>query len=317
MPDFLSLLPQLTVLNLKANDLSGSVPAALMERSKNGSLSLSLGGNPELCLSTSCQNKKRNKFVVPLAASAGTLFVVIIAVASFWILKKRNQPGGDKLNAENKITSETILKSENRHFTYSEILKITNNFERVIGEGGFGSVFHGHLDCGTQVAVKMLSRSSSQGYKEFLSEVKLLMRVHHANLTTLVGYCNEGSDHIGLIYEYMANGNLKQHLSGGYAELLSWEERLRIAVDAAKGLEYLHNGCKPPIVHRDVKPANILLNEKFQAKIADFGLSRDFPAESGTHITTVVAGTFGYFDPEYQKTGRINEKSDCLQPNFS
>lgn len=310
VPEFLSQLPQLKVLNLEVNSLSGSVPAELMERSHNGSLSLSLGGNPELCLSNSCQKKKKNKFVVPLAASVGTLFVVIIAVASIWFLQQRPQQDGSNSDAENENENETILKSENRHFTYSEILKITKNFERVIGKGGFGSVFHGKLENGTQVAVKMLSQSSSQGYKEFLTEVKLLMRVHHANLTTLVGYCDEGSHRVGLIYEYMANGNLNQHLSDKEAKILSWEDRLQIAIDAAKGLEYLHNGCYPPIVHRDVKSTNILLNEKLHAKIADFGLSRDFPTESDTHITRVVAGTFSYLDPEYEKTSRLNEKSD-------
>ncbi|KAF3445137.1 hypothetical protein FNV43_RR14830 [Rhamnella rubrinervis] len=139
--------------------------------------------------------------------------------------------------------------------------------------------------------------------------VKLLMRVHHRNLTSLVGYCNDDKC-LGLIYEYMANGNLQRHLSDKNSYPLSWEDRLRIAVDTAQGLEYLHNGCKPPIIHRDVKTANILLNEKFQAKLADFGLSRAFSIESGTHISTVVAGTPGYLDPEYYVTNWLQEKSD-------
>ncbi|KAJ0008258.1 hypothetical protein Pint_29496 [Pistacia integerrima] len=166
----------------------------------------------------------------------------------------------------------------------------------VLGKGGFGTVYHGYLD-DTQVAVKMLSPSSVQGYKQFQAEVELLMRVHHKNLTALVGYCDEGIN-MGLIYEFMANGNLKQHLlatfedAGDDGELLSWEGRLKIATEAAQcaGLEYLHSGCKPPIVHRDVKSTNILLNENFQAKLSDFGLSRIFPTESGTHVSTTIAG---------------------------
>ncbi|KAL5757694.1 hypothetical protein ACOSP7_020305 [Xanthoceras sorbifolium] len=126
-----------------------------------------------------------------------------------------------------------LLELKSRSITYSEILRITNNFKRVIGKGGFGTVYHGYLG-DTQVAVKMLSSSSTQGYKEFQAEIKLLMRVHHRNLTNFVGYCNDGAK-MGLVYEYMANGNLLQHLSDRSASILSWEGRLRIAMDAAQG----------------------------------------------------------------------------------
>ncbi|PQP92354.1 senescence-induced receptor-like serine/threonine-protein kinase [Prunus yedoensis var. nudiflora] len=200
------------------------------------------------------------------------------------------------------------LEPSQRQFTYSEVLKITDNFKRIVGRGGFGTVYHGCID-DTQVAVKMLSPSSLQGYQEFHSEVNLLMRVHHRNLTSLVGYCKDGTN-TGLIYEYMANGNLHKHLSDNTSNILSWEDRLRIAMDAAHGLEYLHYGCKPPIIHRDVKSTNILLNENFQAKLSDFGLSRIFPADDGTHVWTRVAGTPGYLDPEYYLSNMLNEKSD-------
>ncbi|OIW04943.1 hypothetical protein TanjilG_15688 [Lupinus angustifolius] len=163
----------------------------------------------------------------------------------------------------------------------------SDSIYRVLGRGGFGPVYHGFLD-GIEVAVKMLSQSSVRGYQQFLAEVKLLMIVHHRNLTSLVGYCNEEGN-IGLIYEYMANGNLDEHLSG---------------------LEYLHNGCKPPIIHRDVKCTNILLNENLQAKVADFGLSKSFSTDGETHLSTVVAGTHGYMDPDYTMSNRLTEKSD-------
>ncbi|XP_019196355.1 PREDICTED: probable LRR receptor-like serine/threonine-protein kinase At1g51880 [Ipomoea nil] len=155
----------------------------------------------------------------------------------------------------------------------------------------------------------MLSSTSGQGFKEFQSEANVLMNVHHKNLTSLVGYCIEGTN-IGIIYEFMANGNLHQNLSAGNHNVLSFWDRLRIAADSAQGLEYLHHGCKPPIVHRDVKCTNILLNEKFQAKIADFGLSRAYPDENQTHISTVIAGTWGYVDPEYYTLAKLTEKSD-------
>ncbi|CAL8139247.1 unnamed protein product [Prunus armeniaca] len=142
-----------------------------------------------------------------------------------------------------------------------------------------------------------------------LRHVNLLMRVHHINLTSLVGYCND-ENHIGLVYEYMENGNLQAYLSDGTPVVFTWEGRLQIATDAAQGLEYLHYGCSPPIIHRDVKSTNILLNEYFQAKLSDFGLSRNFPVEDGTHILTGVAGTPGYLAPEYNMSNRLNEKSD-------
>ncbi|KAM7473323.1 hypothetical protein LguiB_020566 [Lonicera macranthoides] len=183
--------------------------------------------------------------------------------------------------------NNNTLETKNRQFTYSEVLSMTNKFQRVIGKGGFGTVYHGY-DGATQVAVKMLSPSSIQGYKELQSETSLLTNIHHKNLTSFVGYCNEGTN-MGIIYEYMAKGNLDKLLSG---------------------LDYLHHGCKPPIVHRDVKSTNILLSENFQAKLSNFGISRVFPVEGGTHVSTIVVGTPGYLDPEYYRSNRLTEKSD-------
>ncbi|PNX87716.1 leucine-rich repeat receptor-like protein kinase at2g19210-like protein [Trifolium pratense] len=189
------------------------------------------------------------------------------------------------------------MKSKHQAFSCTEILNITDNFKTIIGEGGFGKVYFGTLQDQTQVAVKRLSPSSMQGYKEFQSEAQLLTIVHHRNLVSLLGYCDEGEIK-ALVYEYMANGNLQQLLFGENSNILKWNERLNIAVDAAHGLDYLHNGCKPPIVHRDLKPSNILLDDKMHAKIADFGLSRAFGNDVDSHISTRPAGTFGYIDPE-------------------
>ncbi|XP_056843713.1 probable LRR receptor-like serine/threonine-protein kinase At1g07560 isoform X3 [Raphanus sativus] len=208
-----------------------------------------------------------------------------------------------------KLTKSSIY-SKKKRFTYSEVEELTDNFKRVLGEGGFGVVYHGSLSDTEPVAVKVLSESSVQGYKEFKAEVELLLRVHHINLVSLVGYCDEGG-HLALIYEYMANGDLKQHLSGESAgSTLKWASRLKIAVEAAQGLEYLHVGCEPPMVHRDVKSTNILLDDRFEAKLADFGLSRSFCVGAETQVATVVAGTPGYLDPEYYQTNWLHEKSD-------
>ncbi|KAI3416646.1 uncharacterized protein J3R85_015279 [Psidium guajava] len=162
----------------------------------------------------------------------------------------------------------------------------------------------------------MLSESSKQGYTEFQAEAHFLMIVHHRNLVSLLGYCDESKDR-ALIYEYMANGNLRQHLSGkvkfhleDHPKVLTWSNRLQIAVDAAQGLDYLHNGCKPPIIHRDLKTTNILLNDDFRAKLADFGLSRAFTTEKDSHVSTCPAGTPGYLDPEMQSSGKFTKKSD-------
>ncbi|KAF3526177.1 hypothetical protein F2Q69_00047403, partial [Brassica cretica] len=141
-------------------------------------------------------------------------------------------------------------------------------------------------------------------------EVELLLRVHHRHLVGLVGYCDDG-DNLALIYEYMANGDLRENMSGKRGgNVLTWENRMQIAVEAAQGLEYLHDGCRPPMVHRDVKTTNILLNDRSGAKLVDFGLSRSFSIDGECHVSTVVAGTPGYLDPEYYRTNWLSEKSD-------
>ncbi|XP_041001735.1 LRR receptor-like serine/threonine-protein kinase IOS1 [Juglans microcarpa x Juglans regia] len=304
--DFLSKLPNLRVLNLERNKLTGLVPLDLIERGESGSLTLSVEENPDLCGSRYCKTKKNNIMIPLIVASivGGLLIITLIVImAVFWGLEGEQ----NRVHAESK-TQNVSLESIQRQFTYSQLLRMTKNFERILGKGGFGTVYHGYID-DTQVAVKMLSRSSVQGYLQFQSEVRLLTRVHHRNLTTLFGYCFEGTN-MGLIFEYMANGDLEAQLSDGNAKTLTWEDRLRIATETAQGLEYLHCGCKPPIVHRDVKTTNILLNENMQAKLADFGLSKIFPTDGDTHVSTVVAGTPGYLDPEYHITNRLTEKSD-------
>ncbi|KAL7605333.1 hypothetical protein Lser_V15G17993 [Lactuca serriola] len=316
VPDFLSGMKFLKVLNLRGNNFIGPIPEELLAKSNNGSLSISFDGQStdeeaSSCVMNRCKNKKDKKFIVPVIATVASLFVILAAITTIWIINKQKAHGSirqSNLHTNKSKTSSDGLEIKRQKFTYSEVQSITDNFKVVIGKGGFGEVYHGYIG-DVQVAVKMLSASSQQGDKEFQAEANLLMSVHHKNLTTLVGYCNEGN-HKGIIYDYIANGNLENHIFDTSLSVLNWEKRLRIACDVACGLEYLHHGCTPPIVHRDVKCTNILLNEKFHAKLADFGLSRAFPTEGATHISTLVAGTPGYLDPEYQSSYRLTEKSD-------
>ncbi|XP_031489249.2 proline-rich receptor-like protein kinase PERK9 [Nymphaea colorata] len=202
-----------------------------------------------------------------------------------------------------------LVATATRYFTYNEILSITRNFSQVIGEGGSSTVYYGQLPEGLKVAVKKLKESGSL-IGNLLAEIKILMRIHHKNLVSLVGLCEE-QDEIILVSEYMASGSLSQVLKDRKKEL-TWRKRLQIALDAATGLEYLHTGCSPAIIHRDIKPANILLDENLQAKLADFGLSKAGAVDGTEHTAyqTKVAGTMGYIDPEYLYTQTLTKKSD-------
>nr|VDD55808.1 unnamed protein product [Brassica oleracea] len=318
IPEFLAYIKSLLVIDLTGNNFTGSVPPSLLQ--KKG-MELNVDNNPHLlCAADSCVNKEENghtkkSIVVPVVASISSLAVLVVAVVIFLVLKKKKAAKVEGrrpsyMKASHRGSSQPEIMMKNRRFTYSKVMSMTNNFQRVIGKGGFGIVYHGFVNGTEQVAVKILSHSSSQGYKQFKAEVELLLRVHHKNLVSLVGYCDEG-ENLTLIYEYMANGDLKEHMSGTRNRfILNWGTRLKIVIEAAHGLEYLHNGCRPPMVHRDVKTTNILLNEHFEAKLADFGLSRSFPTEGETHVSTVVAGTPGYLDPEYYRTNWLTEKSD-------
>ncbi|KAG8498599.1 hypothetical protein CXB51_005185 [Gossypium anomalum] len=191
----------------------------------------------------------------------------------------------------------------------SDLEEATNNFTKKIGKGSFGSVYYGKMKDGKEVAVKTMADSSSHLNKQFVTEVALLSRIHHRNLVPLIGYCEEAHQRI-LVYEYMHNGTLRDHIHGSVNQKpLDWLARLKIAEDAAKGLEYLHTGCNPSIIHRDVKTSNILLDINMRAKVSDFGLSRQ-AEEDLTHVSSVARGTVGYLDPEYYASQQLTEKSD-------
>ncbi|GER24994.1 protein kinase superfamily protein [Striga asiatica] len=197
-------------------------------------------------------------------------------------------------------------------FSLTELEKATENFSlnKVLGEGGFGRVYHGLMPDGTEVAVKLLKRDNQNGDREFIAEIEMLSRLHHRNLVKLIGICIEQRKRC-LVYELVPNGSVESHLHGDDRSKgpLDWDARLKIALGAARGLAYLHEDSNPRVIHRDFKASNVLLEDDFTPKVSDFGLARE-ATEGSRHISTRVMGTFGYVAPEYAMTGHLLVKSD-------
>ncbi|EPS73192.1 hypothetical protein M569_01566, partial [Genlisea aurea] len=195
-----------------------------------------------------------------------------------------------------------------QRYSYKEIQRGTDNFTTAVGQGSFGAVYRAvlHGDDDEAVAVKVLASNSKQGEKEFQTEVSLLARLHHRNLVNLVGYCIDRGNRM-LIYEFMSNGSLENRIYNDEEQVLSWEQRVQIALDISHGIEYLHDGAVPPVIHRDLKSANILLDGSMRAKVADFGLSKEVAFDGRS---SGLKGTFGYIDPAYVNTNTFTTKSD-------
>ncbi|KAE8056443.1 hypothetical protein FH972_013218 [Carpinus fangiana] len=250
--------------------------------------------------------------IIVLGAIAGA--VTLSVVVSLLIVRVQMR----KYHAvsRRRYSSKAFMKIDGvKAFTYREMAMATEKFNSSIeiGQGGYGKVYKGILADGTVVAIKRAQKGSLQGEKEFLTEIELLSRLHHRNLVSLIGYCDEAGEQM-LVYEYMSNGTLWDHLSAKCKAPLSFSMRLRIALGSAKGILYLHTEANPPIFHRDIKASNILLDSKYTAKVADFGLSRLAPVPiegvMPAHVSTVVKGTLGYLDPKYFLTHQLTNKSD-------
>ncbi|CAK9211838.1 unnamed protein product [Sphagnum troendelagicum] len=220
-------------------------------------------------------------------------------------------------NAHRVSDEVHVVEDGNMLISIQVLRAVTNNFaeENVLGRGGFGVVYKGELEDGTKIAVKRMEASvvSSKGLKEFQAEIEVLTKVKHRHLVGLLGYCADGAERL-LVYEYLPNGPLSHHLFD-YLQFgmkpLAWSMRLSIALDVARGLEYLHDLAQKSFIHRDLKPSNILLTDDFRAKVSDFGLVKLAP-EGKFSVETRLAGTFGYLAPEYAVTGRVTTKVDVF-----
>uniref|UniRef100_A0A1J3EZM8 non-specific serine/threonine protein kinase n=1 Tax=Noccaea caerulescens TaxID=107243 RepID=A0A1J3EZM8_NOCCA len=291
------------------------------------------------------QNSPRKKkglsagVIAGIVAASGAAVAILIAGAWFCIIRRRRKTQASSQYTTSKDlpitsystskatssypTSTTISSSSNHSlvpsisnlgnfgvqvFSYEELEEATENFSRELGDGGFGTVYYGVLKDGRAVAVKRLYERSLKRVEQFKNEIEILKSLKHPNLVILYGCTSRHSRELLLVYEYISNGTLAEHLHGDRAESrpLCWTVRLDVAIETASALSYLH---KSGIIHRDVKTTNILLDENSTVKVADFGLSRLFPMDQ-THVSTAPQGTPGYVDPEYYQCYRLNEKSD-------
>ncbi|XP_057450578.1 probable serine/threonine-protein kinase PBL23 [Lotus japonicus] len=269
--------------------------------------------------------RKANIAVVSIVVLASlAVFASLVAFAYYCYIRikvskrRKSQKVEDaNLNEKSEFANlQVVVEKGPRVFTFKQLHSATGGFSKsnVIGHGGFGLVYRGVLNDGRKVAIKLMDQAGKQGEEEFKVEVELLSRLHSPYLLALLGYCSD-SNHKLLVYEFMANGGLQEHLypvsnSNVTPMKLDWEIRLRVALEAAKGLEYLHEHVSPPVIHRDFKSSNILLDKRFNAKVSDFGLAKLGPDRAGGHVSTRVLGTQGYVAPEYALTGHLTTKSD-------
>lgn len=268
---------------------------------------------------------------VALGTVITVISLILLALLVLLIKRKKKELEGPKKHITGILPSwkKDGMPSPGRHFRkwkkgstssfqrfkYHQIQRATDDFSTIIGRGGFGTVYKARFDDGLTAAVKRMNMTTRHSQQEFCKEMEFLGRLHHRHLVRLRGFCMKKHERF-LVYEYMENGSLKEHLQGCTgAESktpLTWRTRLQIAIDVASALEYLHCYCEPPLCHRDIKSSNILLDDKFMAKVADFGLAHATPdsASGFQQITTDVRGTPGYMDPEYVTTRRLTDKSD-------
>ncbi|XP_061975412.1 protein NSP-INTERACTING KINASE 3-like [Populus nigra] len=325
-PESLSKLNGLTLVDLSFNNLSGSLP-------KISARTFKVTGNPLICgpkasdncsavfpeplsLSPNGQSDSRtnsHRVAIAFGASFGAAFsiIIIIGLLVWWRCRHNQQIFFDV----NEQYDPEVCLGHLRRYTFKELRSATDHFssKNILGRGGFGIVYKGCLNDGTLVAVKRLKDYNIAGGEiQFQTEVETISLAIHRNLLRLSGFCTTENERL-LVYPYMPNGSvasqLRDHIHGRAA--LDWARRKRIALGTARGLLYLHEQCDPKIIHRDVKAANILLDEDFEAVVGDFGLAKLLDHRD-SHVTTAVRGTVGHIAPEYLSTGQSSEKTDVF-----
>ncbi|PSS26878.1 Protein NSP-INTERACTING KINASE 3 like [Actinidia chinensis var. chinensis] len=325
IPESLSKIEALTLVDLSFNNLSSPVP-------KISARTFKITGNPLICghsLDNNCSavfpeplafppaqtesGTKNHRVAVAFGASFGAAFLIIVVIVSLvWWRYRHNQQIFFDVNDQ---YDPEVRLGHLKRFTFKELRAATDHFnsKNILGKGGFGIVFKGCLNDGSTVAVKRLKDYNAVGGEiQFQTEVEMISLAVHRNLLRLWGFCTTENERI-LVYPYMPNGSvasrLRDHIHG--RPVLDWSRRKRIALGTARGLLYLHEQCDPKIIHRDVKAANILLDEDFEAVVGDFGLAKLLDHHD-SHVTTAVRGTVGHIAPEYLSTGQSSEKTDVF-----
>ncbi|CAN4085816.1 unnamed protein product [Withania somnifera] len=249
------------------------------------------------------QSTHEKVLILPIVLSMTVLIVLLGCLLYINIHRKRS--------LKRSLDGSLILSGAPISFSYRDLQHRTNNFSQLLGTGGFGSVYKGSLGDGTLIAVKKLDKVLPHGEREFITEVNTIGSMHHMNLVRLCGYCSEGTRRL-LVYEFMKNGSLDKWIFHSYSKrdrLLIWPTRFRIAIGTAQGIAYFHEQCRNRIIHCDIKPENILLDEDFCPKVSDFGLAKLMGREH-SHVVTMVRGTRGYLAPEWVSNRPITVKAD-------
>ncbi|XP_021632337.1 probable LRR receptor-like serine/threonine-protein kinase At5g10290 isoform X7 [Manihot esculenta] len=315
------ILKTLTTLMLDSNHLNGQIPERLFQIPKYNFTGnrLNCGRNfPQLCESDNGDSGASNKPKIGIIVGivGGTIILLVLVGLLFFVCKGRQK--GYKREMFVDVAGEVdgrITFGQLKRYAYRELQLATDSFneKNVLGQGGFGKVYKGVLQDNTKVAVKRLTDFESPGGDAaFQREVEMISVAVHRNLLRLIGFCTTPSERL-LVYPFMPNLSVAYRLRDRKPEepVLDWATRKRVALGAARGLEYLHEHCNPKIIHRDVKAANVLLDEDFEAVVGDFGLAKLVDVRT-TNVTTQVRGTMGHIAPEYLSTGKSSERTDVF-----